>query len=263
MITAGIDIGVEYTKVVILKDGEVLARRSAPSGGKGRGQTADTLWIEALDRAGIRAQEVACIVAAGAGKYDVPFANDTTVEELADARAARQILATATSVVDAGADQTRVVSLAPDGSVAEIVRNQKCMAGLGLALEYLADRLDYSIEEISGIAAGAADGTVVNDGCPVFAELDALELLNKGVPREKVAAAVTEAVVVRLNSILHDKVVPAAKTTVLIGGLARNTAVVEALKARSGIDFIVPEEPEYGTALGAALLAADEAAAQN
>jgi activator of 2-hydroxyglutaryl-CoA dehydratase len=44
---------------------------------------------------------------------------------------------------------------------------------------------------------------------------------------------------------------------VWIGGLAKNRAVVDGLKARSGIGFIIPEDAEYGGALGAAVIASE------
>jgi benzoyl-CoA reductase subunit D len=96
----------------------------------------------------------------------------------------------------------------------------------------------------------------VNDGCSVFAELDALGLLNRNTPREEVARAIIEAVAVRVNAILNDKIKPAKDATVLVGGVSKNTAVVNALKRRSGINFVIPEQAEYAGALGAALIAA-------
>ncbi|MDR1246683.1 MAG: acyl-CoA dehydratase activase [Clostridiales Family XIII bacterium] len=257
MYTAGIDIGLENIKIVILKDASVAASLTAPSGGKERGKRAEALYDEALLRAGVSRNGIHRTLATGAGKFDADFADGNIVEEIADAAAARYFLKDASAAVDIGADQTRVVSIGADGAVTETVRNQKCMAGLGLALEYMAERLDFSIEEISLIPPERAEGVTVNDGCPVFAELDALELLNIGVPRDAVAGAVTRMTVVRLNSVLRDKDFPDRNRTVLTGGVAKNRAVTDALKALSGIDFVIPESPEYGTALGAALKAAD------
>jgi activator of 2-hydroxyglutaryl-CoA dehydratase len=71
-----------------------------------------------------------------------------------------------------------------------------------------------------------------------------------------VAQAIIEAVAVRVNSILNDKIKPPKDTTVLVGGVAKNKAVINALKRRSGIDFLIPDQAEYAGALGAALIAA-------
>jgi benzoyl-CoA reductase subunit D len=254
MITAGIDVGLEATKIVVVKDGEITGKVKGVSGGAGRKQAIGRLWEDALNEAGIRASDVEKTVATGAGKFDVEFADRTVTEPMADARAGRHYLPDAAAVVDAGADQTRVVKLRKDEAIEEIVLNQKCGAGLGSQLRYLARRLEMTLDGISALPPDAAAGLSVNDGCIVFMELDALELLNEGVSPTQVAGAVNNAIAVRLNMILNDIIAPVKDKTVLIGGVAKNTAVVNALKARSGIDFVIPADAEYGCALGCALL---------
>jgi benzoyl-CoA reductase subunit D len=255
MITAGIDVGLETTKVVVLKEEAIVGKAIGRSGGAGRKDAIDRLWEEALAEAGIKAADVDRVIATGAGKYDVPFADKAVTEPIADARAAQYYLPGVTSVVDAGADQTRVVTLREDGGIENLALNQKCGAGLGSQIRYLARRLETTAEEMGALPPDAAAGAVVNDGCIVFLDLDVLELLNEGAAPTRVAGAVNDAVAVRLNMVLNDKTVPAKNTTVLIGGVSKNVAVVNALKARSGIDFIIPEDAEYGGALGCALLA--------
>ena len=256
MITAGIDVGLENIKLVILDEGKIIAKGTALSGGGGRGKAIDDLWESILKEAGITAAGVSKIVATGQGKFDVSFADSNITEAVADARAARYFESSATSIVDIGADNTRVVTLGDGDAITESVVNQKCMAGMGILLQVIANRLGMTIEELSSLPLDAKNDTWVNDGCPVFAELDALELLNDGVPVDEIASAVTNTVIVRLNSVLNDKIVPAKTTTVLIGGLTKNKAVVDGLKLRSEIDFIIPDDAEYGGAIGAAIIAA-------
>ena len=117
---------------------------------------------------------------------------------MADARAARFLYPKATSVVDIGADQVRVVTLGKGDSILEVVMNQKCAAGLGIFLKSMARTLGMTLDEMSSISVLAR--LCVNDGCSVFAEMDAFGLLNRNVPREEVARAITEAVAVRVNS---------------------------------------------------------------
>jgi predicted CoA-substrate-specific enzyme activase len=253
MITAGIDVGIENVKVVILKDGKVVARAMALSGGANRAKAAEKVYHDALAAAKAKPADVARVVATGQGKGDVAFVADRVVEPVADARAARFLYPGASCVVDIGADQVRVVSLAPQDKITEVVMNQKCAAGLGILLKSMARTLDMTLEEMGRLSGDG--GAVVNDACGVFAEMDAFTLLNRNVPREDIARAVTEAVAVRVSSILNDKIRPAKDTTVLIGGVSRNKALVNALKKRSGISFIIPEQSEYAGALGAALLA--------
>jgi predicted CoA-substrate-specific enzyme activase len=255
MITGGIDVGIESLKAVVLKDGEVLARGTGLSGGANRAKSAEKVWSEILAKARLSPSDVNKVVATGQGKGDVAFARDHITEPVADARAARFLYPEATSVVDIGADQVRVVTLGPEDSILEVTMNQKCAAGLGILLRSMARTLGMTPEEMGQLSGKPPDEVTVNDVCAVFAEMDALGLLNRNFTREDIARAIIEAVAVRVNSILNDKIRPQKDTTVLVGGVSRNTAVIKALKRRSGINFLIPEQAEYAGALGAALLA--------
>jgi len=257
MITAGIDVGIESLKAVILKDGKVLARGIGLSGGVNRARTTEQVWRDTLAAARLKPGDVSKIIATGQGKNDVGFVQERITEPVADARAARFLYPKATCVVDIGADQVRVVTLGPQNNILEVVMNQKCAAGLGILLKSMARTLGMTLEEMSRLSDGPTAAAAVNDGCSVFAEMDAFSLLNRNTPKEEVARAVTEAVAVRINSILNDKMKPSKESTVLVGGLSRNKAVVNALKRRSGINFLIPEQAEYAGALGAALMAAE------
>jgi len=256
MITAGIDVGIESLKAVILKDGKVLARGIGLSGGAHRAKIVEQVWSEALAAARLKPADIGKVIATGQGKNDVRFADDRVVEPVADAWAARFLYPKATCVVDIGADQVRLVTLGKGDSILEVVMNQKCAAGLGIFLKSMARTLGMALDEMSGLSGNPAGGVTVNDGCAVFAEMDALGLLNRNVPRQDVARAVMEAVAIRINSILNDKIMPARDTTILVGGVSKNTAVVNALQRRSEIGFMIPEHAEYAGALGAALMAA-------
>jgi len=257
MITAGIDIGLENIKVVIFDGTAVLARATGRSGGAGRGAAAQALYEQALKDAGLGADSVENIVATGQGKYDASCASATVTEPIAAAAAAGYFSPGARFVMDAGADQVRVAPLKEGGKLGQLAFNQKCSAGLGTLIRWLAHRLDMSVQEVSALGEDDAGGTVVNDGCIVFAELDAIEALCAGAPREQVAAAVNIAVGYRLHAILNDKETPEkGDIVVLIGGLSQNKAVTDALKKRSIAEFAIPDDALYGCAIGAAIKAA-------
>ena len=254
MITAGIDVGIENVKVVILKDGKVVARATSLSGGENRNKAAVKVFNDALAAAGLKPADIGSVIATGQGKGDVAFAGDRVTEPVADARAARFLYPEAVCIVDIGADQVRVITLGKGETITEVVMNQKCAAGLGILLKSMARTLGMTLDEISRLSGNSS--AVVNDGCAVFAEMDAFGFMNRNVPREDIALAIIEAVAVRVTSILNDKIRPDKNSTVLVGGVIRNKALVSALKKHSGINFIVPDYPEYAGALGAAVLAA-------
>lgn len=255
MITGGIDMGLEYIKAVIMKDGSVLARAQGRSGGARRAENAERVWNEALVSAGLQPDEVERLAVTGKGKYDVPFAQALFTEPVCIARAASAAVPGATAVLDVGADSMTALTLGGKGKITEMEINQKCSAGCGLMLEVIADRLGLSLEELSGAEAGSAK---VSDGCMVFAELDALSLMNRGFSKTEVAAALNRSAAVRAAVVYNDITLRDDGCVVLTGGVAGNAAFARALEARLGLALHVPEHPEYCTAEGAALLAAGE-----
>ena len=255
MITAGIDVGFENIRIVVLKDGQIAGRSAGESGGAGRSQAVEQAWKQALDSAGLSAGDVEKVVATGKGKHNVPFADDRITEPLSACTAARFLCPGATAVMDAGADETMIATIKGD-KMGEFVINEKCAAGLGAFLSYMGRRLELTPTEMGGLGRPGPDNAVVNDGCVVFAEMDALGLLNRGVSPREVAAAVTEIAAIRASTVVNDITIPSWGKVVLIGGLANNAAFVNALKFHAGLDVIIPRDPEYAGAVGAAVFAA-------
>ena len=253
MITAGIDVGLENIKAVVLKDGKVAGKASGPSGGAGRGAAAQAVYDKALAAAGVKASDVEKVFSTGKGKFDVGFSADQLSETVAAAKAARLFESKVTTVVDIGADEIVVATLDGD-KVKEFVINQKCVAGLGLFLEDMAARFEMSIDEIGALEGPGS--VTVNDGCVVFAELDALSLVNRGTDAKEVVKALNEACAWKANSTLNDIYRPDKGCVVLFGGMTQNKAFVKALERISGIKFVIPEEAVYAGAIGAAALAA-------
>jgi predicted CoA-substrate-specific enzyme activase len=257
MVTAGIDVGLENIKVVILKDGKIIGRAKGRTGGARRRTAIEQIYHEALKDAGLAASDINKAIATGMGRHDVGFADDRVTQVVTAARAARFLCPGVTMVVDIGADETLVATLGEGARIKEFSINQKCAAGLGTFLRYMARRLELTMEDMGQLNMGEGPKAAVNDGCVVFAELDALSLLNRGMSPREVGMAVTRAAAVRVCSVLNYITVPARECAVLFGGLTKNAAFVGALKAFSDIDFVIPEESEYAGALGAALSAAE------
>lgn len=253
MIAAGIDIGIEYVKAVVLKDGKVVGRGRGLSGGARREPAAKAALDDALREAGLEAADLDTTVATGKGKFDLSFADKRVTEAVAAAKAARYLRPEATCVIVAGCDETLALTFGKGDKIRETVLNEKCAAGLGGFLQNMARRLELSLEEMSGLPPLGPKGATVNDGCIVFAELDMLSLLNQGVPVREIASALTEAAAVRACTVINDVTMPDLDCVVLLGGLTKNRAFVKALETRSGISFFIPDGAEYGGALGAAL----------
>jgi predicted CoA-substrate-specific enzyme activase len=259
MVTVGVDMGMENVKVVVLKDGEIVGRAKRRSGGIRRLESAEEAVQEAMKAAGLSADARADkTIATGKGKFDLAaIVDDILTEPVTAAKAAEFLCPGATCVVNVGADETMAMTLDGDYGITQMMINEKCAAGPGHLIRNMGRRLGLSPDEMAALPPVADGGPRVSDGCIVFAELDALSLLNDGVSAQEVGSAITATAVIRASTILSDITIPNLENTVLLGGLTNNPAFTEALKAQTGIDFVIPADAEYAPALGAALYAAD------
>ena len=251
MIIAGIDMGVQNTKAVIMKDDKVIGKAIVSTGGIDRPAQAQKAYDEALRQAGVTAGEVEKVVATGKGKFDVPFATETHTVTTTAARAAQYFFPDATAVMSVGAEESIAAVLGGKSLIGEFVLNQKCAAGLGIFITYLARRLGMTIEQAA--AADGADAGVMNDGCVVFAELDALSFMNSGAEPGAIMAVANKAVATRAATVLADLTAPVGDKVVLIGGFTKNPAFLKALEKTLNKKFLIPAEAEYAGAVGAAV----------
>jgi benzoyl-CoA reductase subunit D len=97
----------------------------------------------------------------------------------------------------------------------------------------------------------------MNAQCTVFAESEVVSLLHANTPKEDISRAVHDAMASRIISMVRK--VGLRKDVVLVGGLARNVGFVDSLERGLEIEIMVPENPQYVGALGAALIAAERA----
>ncbi|MFQ6001339.1 MAG: BadF/BadG/BcrA/BcrD ATPase family protein, partial [Anaerolineae bacterium] len=93
--------------------------------------------------------------------------------------------------------------------------------------------------------------------CTVFAESEVVSLVHAKTPKADIVRAVHDAIASRIISMVRR--IGVEREVVLIGGMAKNIGFVDSLKRGLEMDLVVPEEPEFVGALGAALIAAKRA----
>lgn len=250
MIIAGIDSGAQTTKVVLTKDGRVLARALRRTGFN-QNESAEQALEQALNEAGLKRADVACIVATGVGRNAIEFADMRVTEISAAGRGANAVWPAARTVIDVGAEEGRAVSIDERGKVLEAVTNEKCAAGAGSFVEAMARALEVSVDELVELALKASKVVPMNAQCVVFAESEVVSLIHSRVPKEDISGSIHEAIASRISSMTRR--VNIAPDVVFIGGLAKNAAVRKYLEKLLEREIHVPENPEYVDALGAAL----------
>lgn len=253
MITAGIDVGAQTIKVVILRDGEVVARSSGVAGWDPVGP-AEEAMNEAAAQAGLARSDIANVVATGLGRKSVPFAQSHSSEVACAAKGATWLLPTVRTVIDVGAEESRAAKCTPAGQVLDFAKNDKCAAGVGAYVEAMARALEVSIADMATLSLASQTLVPLSATCVVFAESEVVSLIHAETPKSDIAHAIHDAIASRVRSMAQRvRVEPAVA---LVGGMAQNAGFVSCLQKHLGTAVAVPEFPQMVGALGAALIAA-------
>jgi benzoyl-CoA reductase subunit D len=253
MITAGIDMGTQSVKVVILKDNKILAQNSVFSGFDPV-TAATNAFSEALEKAKLMKNDIQYVIATGAGADMAPFHNSTISMMGADAKAATFLFPTARTIIDVGAEEARAVKCDENGIMQSFVVNERCAAGAGTFIEAMARALEVEVEEMGPLALKAETASPINATCVIFGESDVVTLIHRQESKPEIARAIYDAMAERITSMVQRLGV--TPDVVLIGGVAKDVGFIASLKRKLGIDLLIPENPEFAGALGAALHAA-------
>lgn len=254
MLTAGIDVGTQSIKVVILSNNHIVAAKTLVT--EEGGEVGSRLVLEdILAGTGLSWSDLNYIVATGAGRSTVTFAKKTRTEQLCHARGAFYLVPTARTVLDIGAEGTRAMKLDERGEVKNFVCNSKCAAGTGAFLEIMANLMQLSLDEIGELACRAPHIERVSSYCTVFAESEVISHIHKGKSKETILAGIIEAVAERSFELLQK--IGIEWDVVLSGGTAKNLGLRKALERMVGGELLCPQDPQIVGALGAALIAQD------
>ncbi len=254
MITAGIDMGAKHIKVVILKDGEVIGK-SKISTGFDQGASARKGLDEAGSQAGIELSAIEHITATGAGRKSVPEKNSEVTEVGAGAVGTIRLIPEARTVVDVGAEEGRGIKIDGAGKVIDFAVNEKCAAGAGSFAESMSRALEMTVREFGEISLKSEKTIPMNAQCTVFAESEVVSLLHAQTPKPDIARAVCDAIASRITSMVRR--VGIEQKVALIGGVSHNIGFVSSLKRALNCEVIIPEDPDYVGALGAAIIAGE------
>lgn len=255
MTTAGLDCGAKMTKVILLKDGDVLVRAQAVTGFDQK-EAIQKVMDEALKKTNLSLDKLDGICATGSGRKVVPYEKKELTEVGAAAKAAVFLFPSARTVVDVGAEEGRGIKCDGAGKVIDFAVNEKCAAGAGSFTEAMARALEVSLEDFGKISLESKQAVPMNAQCAVFAESEVVSLVHAKTSKEDIARSVHDAIASRITSMLRR--VGIEKEVVLIGGLALNPGFVDSLRRDLEMEINIPESPEFAGALGAAIAAGEK-----
>jgi len=252
MITAGIDCGAKNTKTVLVSDGKVIGRGLVLTGIDQENSIQASL-ISACGNGGISERDVKRFGATGSGKNTVT--NGLMVNDIeAIGRCAVFFFPDARTVVDVGAEEGRAAKLDERGNGVDFVLNERCAAGAGAFIEAMSRALEIPLTEMGPLALKFEKGIPMNAQCAVFAECEVVGLIHAGAEKRDICKAIHDAMASRIVSMIRR--IGVNPEVVMLGGMAHNAALVEAVRRQLAIrKLLIPEHPEFGAALGAALIA--------
>lgn len=203
--------------------------------------------------------EYETIMATGYGRnlFEIEFDSPTVTEIKAHATGARYYFPEATAVLDIGGQDSKVIAMFPNGKVKKFEMNDRCAAGTGKFMEIMAKSLGFTIEQFGEKAMQFNDTLQISAMCTVFAESEVTSLIAKGHSPEDIAMGLHLSITNRVAGMI--KRVAAEGDLVFTGGVAYNSCMRELLQKQLGVSVLAPENPQHVGALGAALLARDDA----
>jgi predicted CoA-substrate-specific enzyme activase len=252
MYKLGIDIGSRNTKIVVLDSAsqEIIfsAYRSTEISAA---RTVDMLLESLVAKLGELPIERSCVT--GYGRKLYPAASIVKSEITCHATACNFLFPTAKTVIDIGGQDSKIITLNPDGSVKDFVMNDKCAAGTGRFLEMTAIRLQCDLDELSALAAMSDAVVPLGSTCVVFAESEIIGLLASGHKVQNIARAVNMSIAKRIYAQMAP--LGCESPIVFTGGVAQGRDLSHCISELLKTPLLIPPDPEITGALGAALLA--------
>ncbi len=218
----------------------------------------------AVDRAAKVGLEPAGSVGTGYGRQTLPFPKEQIRSEiLCHGLGAHFMFGETRTVLDIGGQDTKAIQVDERGIVTSFQMNDRCAAGCGRYLGYIADEMNLGVHQLGPLALKSRRTVRINSTCTVFAGAELRERLSLGEKREDILAGLHRAIILRALSLLARSGGVRDQFT-FTGGVAKNQAAVKALRKLieenyGDIDMNISPDSIYTGALGAALFARRDA----
>ena len=256
MAFAGVDIGAQSAKAVILNGGGIAAYAILPTGSNVT-LVGEKVLKQAARKAGLALTDLEKVVATGYGRVAAAFAHASVTEITCHAEGASFLVPGARTVIDIGGQDSKVIRIDDKGRVLDFAMNDKCAAGTGRFLEVIAMVLKFKLADLGDISMKSQSACKISSVCTIFAESEVVSLRAEGKLTENIVAGVHRSVARRV--VAMGSRVGYQRPIVFSGGVAKNSGVKRALEQELGIEVVIPPEPQIVGAVGAAFIAARQA----
>ena len=155
------------------------------------------------------------------------------------------------TVVDIGAQDSKMIHLDGQGRRIDFKMNRKCAAGTGSFLDEIALRLDLPIAELNGLAERSTKEVKLGSFCTVFTATEILEKIRAGERVEDIVKGAFRSVVKRIREMGTIE-----GALVMTGGVVAHNPLLKTLAEEAfQTEALVPPDPQHIGAFGAALFA--------
>jgi len=203
-------------------------------------------------------------VGTGYGRARLPFPEAQIKSEiLCHGLGAHVMFPGTRTVLDIGGQDTKAIQVDAQGIVTSFQMNDRCAAGCGRYLGYIADEMNLGLHELGPMACGSKAPVRINSTCTVFAGAELRERLSLGEKREDILAGLHRAIILRAMSLIARSGGVTDQFT-FTGGVAKNPAAVGALRTLlqenyGDVHINISDDSIYTGALGAAHFALRDA----
>lgn len=251
----GIDIGSTSTNLVLINDEsqvlwyQYLRTKGDPVGAVAEGISAlKTSYGDDFLIKGI------CTTGSGRTLIGKRLGAEWIKDEItAQSKATMTLAPSVDTVFEIGGQDSKYIHI-KDQRVKEFQMNKVCAAGTGAFIEEQAMKLSLSLEAFTKKALESQYPSDLGERCTVFIEASIMEHINKGAPKEDIAAGLCYSIVKNyLNKVVGQQ--PIGDTIALQGGIAYNQGVVNAFRSLTGKEIIVLPYFSVTGAFGAATMA--------
>jgi benzoyl-CoA reductase subunit A len=204
--------------------------------------------------------DVLAEVGTGYGRQRLPFPKDKIRSEiLCHGLGASVMFGGTRTVLDIGGQDTKAIQVDENGIVTSFQMNDRCAAGCGRYLGYIADEMNLGLHELGPLAQESTRAVKINSTCTVFAGAELRERLSLGEKREDILAGLHRAIMLRAMSLLARSGGVDDEFT-FTGGVANNPAAVSALRELVAENYgertlNISPDSIYTGALGGAIFA--------
>jgi predicted CoA-substrate-specific enzyme activase len=247
----GIDIGSGTSKGILTQGDKIISCRKMASGMDYR-LAAQQLRDDLLAGAALSEKDIARTVTTGHGDGVISFSNQHIADMRCCARGMIRTFPSVRTIIDVQGQNSQVIRLNEKGKVINFAISEVCASAGGIFLEIIANVLQVDLKDMGALSLKSKNPVVFTTGCAVFGESEAISRVAEGIPKEDIVAGVHRALATKIITLVER--VGLIESCAISGGGAFNIGLVKNLEDL-GLHLLVPPNPEFTNAIGAAIMA--------